>query len=79
MTGAMLTATIFDIILAMAVIIGLINEDKLIDFEDKIIYSLARIWKRHMRRRYIKKRAAQRTHLKLVNSATDCRSYNKTA
>lgn len=79
MTGAMLTATIFDIILALAVIIGLIHEERLIEFEDRLIYAAARVWKRHMRRRYFKKRAEQKAQLKVIRSANEYRSYNKTA
>ena len=79
MTGTMLWATIFDILLGMAVIIGFIYEDKVIAFEDRVIYSLARVYKRHMRRRYIKKRAAQKQHLRVINTGSSCRSINKTA
>ena len=79
MTGAMLTATIIDIILALAVIIGLINEEKLIDFEDRIIDSLARVWKRYMRRRIIKKRAKQRAHLRVISNNRNYNTYNRTA
>lgn len=81
MTGAMLSATIFDIVAAILIIIGFINEKKLIAFEDKIIYAVARKYKRYMRRRYIKKRAAQRTHLKAMPSrpCENARSYSRIA
>ena len=75
----MLTATIIDIILAMAVIIGLIKEDKLIAFEDRIIYALAKVYKKHMRRRYLKKRAAQKAQLRVISSGSEYRTYNKSA
>lgn len=79
MTGTMLWATIFDILLGMAVIIGFIYEEKVIEFEDRMIYALARVWKRHKRRRWLKKKAAQKAHLRVVRAETNCRSYNKSA
>ena len=68
MAGTMLAATIFDIIAVMVIIFGLINEDKLIEFEDRIIFAAGRAYKRYMRRRYIKKKAAQKAHLRAVPS-----------
>lgn len=80
MAGAMLTATIFDIIAVMAIILGFINEDKLIELEDRIIFALGRAYKRYMRRRYIKKKAAQKAHLHAVPSQNNkVLSFSKTA
>ncbi len=79
MTGTMLTATIIDIILAMTVIAGLIHEEKLIAFEDRIIFALAKVYKKHMRRRYMKKRAAQKAQLRVISSSGEYRTFNKSA
>lgn len=69
MTGAMLTATVFDIIAVMALIFGFLNEEKVVEFEDRIIFALGRAYKKYMRRRYIKKKAAKKEHLHAVPSA----------
>lgn len=68
MTGAMLSATVFDIIAVMVLIFGFLNEEKVVEFEDRVIFTLARAYKRYMRRRYIKKKAAQKKHLYAVPS-----------
>ena len=80
MAGTMLAATVFDIIAVMVIIFGLINEDKLIELEDRIIFAAGRAYKRYMRRRYIKKKAAQKAHLRAVPSQSEKTvSYGRTA
>ncbi len=80
MAGAMLTATIFDIIAVMIIILGFINEDKLIELEDRIIFAAAGAYKKYMRRRYIKKKAAKKAHLHTVSErGHKTVSYQKTA
>lgn len=80
MAGTMLAATIFDIIAVMVLIFGFLNEDKFIEFEDRIIFAAGRAYKRYMRRRYIKKKAAQIAHLRAVPSQQKrAASYSRTA
>ncbi len=71
MTGAMVAATIFDIIAAAVLIFGFINEDKVIDFEDRVLFALGNAYKRYRRRRYIKKKAAKKAHLRAVPQQKD--------
>ena len=80
MAGAMMTATVIDIILAAVLIFGFINEDRVIEFEDRIIYALAGAYKRYMRRRRIKKNAAKKAHLHAVPAQKkNVLSFSKTA
>ena len=53
MSGTILVWTIVDVILAIVVIVGLINEEKLIEFEDEFVkmlkrYKKYRQWKKRM-------------------------------
>lgn len=81
MTGTMLAATVFDIIAAMLLIFGFINEEKVIEFEDRIIFALGRAYKKYMRRRYIRKKAARKAHLHAVPSHRNSNviSFSRTA
>ena len=74
MAGAMLTATVFDILAAAVLIFGFMHEDKVIEFEDRVIYALAGAYKKYMRRRYIKKKAAKKAHLHAVPSSKSNRA-----
>lgn len=80
MTGAMLAATVFDILAVAVLIYGFMNEDKVIEFEDRVIYSMGRAYKRHKRRRMIKKKAAKNQHLRIVRSDSHSDgNYGRTA
>lgn len=80
MAGAMMTATVIDIILAVVLIFGFVNEEKVIEFEDRIIYALAGAYKRYMRRRRIRKNAEKKAHLRAVPSQKKSTpSFSKTA
>ncbi len=79
MAGAMLTATVFDIIAVMVLIFGFMNEDKVIEFEDRLIFAAGRAYKKYMRRRYIRKKAAQKAHLHAVPSKSGRVSFGKSA
>ena len=68
MTGTMLFATVIDIAVVILLIIGFINEEKIIELEDKLIYLAARALKKYLRRRSIKKRAAQKNHLHVIRA-----------
>lgn len=79
MAGAMLSATVFDIIAVMVLIFGFLNEEKVVEFEDRLILAAGRAYKRYMRRRYIKKKAAQKAHLHAVPSQQSSVSFRKSA
>ena len=68
MTGTMLFATVIDIAVVILLIVGFINEEKVIEFEDRLIYLTARALKKYLRRRSIKKKAAQKNHLHIVRT-----------
>lgn len=83
MTGTMLFATVIDIAVVILLIIGFINEEKIIEIEDKLIYLAAKSLKKYLRRRSLKKKAAQKiicmlsaharamqTKLRSINSVT---------
>lgn len=80
MAGTMLAATVFDIFAVMILILGFLNEDKFIEFEDRILFAAGRAYKRYMRRRYIKKKAAKKAHLRAVPSQPKrAENYGRTA
>lgn len=68
MTGTMLFATVIDIAVVILLIIGFINEEKIIEIEDKLIYLAAKSLKKYLRRRSLKKKAAQKNHLHVVRA-----------
>lgn len=66
MTGTMLALTIFEFAAVVLVIIGLIYEKKLIDFEERIGNALGTYIGKKLRRYYIKNKAKQGKHLRAV-------------
>ena len=68
MTGTMLFATVIDIAVVILLIIGFINEEKIIEIEDKLIYLAAKALKKYLRRRSLKKKTAQKNHLHVVRT-----------
>jgi hypothetical protein len=66
MTGTMLLTTIFEFAAVILIIIGLLNEKKLISFEDKLGFAIGKMLRKHIRRYYIKKKAKQKQHLRTV-------------
>ena len=68
MTGTMLFATVIDIAVVILLIIGFINEEKIIEIEDKLIYLAAKALKKYLRRRSLKKKAAKKNHLHVVRT-----------
>ncbi len=66
MTGTMLALTIFEFAAVVLVIIGLLYEKKLIDFEERVGNALGTYIGKKLRRYYIKKKAKQGKHLHAV-------------
>ncbi len=76
MTGTMLFTTVFEIAAVMLIIIGLLNEKKLIAFEDKLGSLIGKALRKYIRRHYIKKQAEKKMHLHAVPNT---RSSNMSA
>ena len=68
MTGTMLFLTIFEFAAVVIIITGLLNEKKLIDFEDRLGSALGSFIGKQLRRLYIKKKAKSGAHLQAVPS-----------
>ena len=66
MTGTMLFTTIFEIAAVILIIVGLLNEKKLIAFEDRLGFAIGKFLRKYVRRYYIKKQAKQKKHLHAV-------------
>ncbi len=76
MTGTMLATTIFEFAAVILIIVGLLNEKKLIAFEDKLGFAIGKFLRKHIRRYYIKKQAKQKKHLRAV---TSCKNEKNSA
>lgn len=68
MTGTMLFLTIFEFAAVVLIIVGLLNEKKLIAFEDRLGTAIGTAIGKQLRRRYIKKKAKAGKHLRAVPS-----------
>lgn len=68
MTGAMLFVTVIEIAVVILLILGFVNEKKVIEFEDRLAFALAKAIRTYLRQRKIKKRAKAQQHLKIVPS-----------
>lgn len=66
MTGTMLFLTIFEFAAVVLIIVGLLNEKKLIAFEDRLGSALGAFIGKKLRRHYIKKKAKAGKHLHAV-------------
>ncbi|MBQ8228177.1 MAG: hypothetical protein IJZ88_04095 [Clostridia bacterium] len=66
MTGTMLTLTILEFAAVVLIIVGLLNEKKLIAFEDRLGTAIGTAIGKILRRHYIKKKAKQGNHLRAV-------------
>ncbi len=66
MTGSMLLITTIQFLGVIAIIIGLLNEKKLVAFEDRLGTAIGKFLRKHIRRYYIKKQAKNKQHLKAV-------------
>lgn len=66
MTGTMLFLTIFEFAAVVLIIVGLLNEKKLIAFEDRLGSALGAFIGKKLRRHYIKKKAKSGKHLHAV-------------
>ncbi len=79
MTGTTLISIVFATIAVVLLIFGYLHEDKVIAFEDRMIYAIARMWKRHMRRRRIRQRAKQKANLRVISSNRRVQKCGRTA
>lgn len=66
MTGTMLFLTIFEFVAVVLIIVGLLNEKKLIAFEDRIGTALGTAIGKQLRKIIIRKNAKAKKHLKAV-------------
>ncbi|MBQ8783338.1 MAG: hypothetical protein IJZ57_06155 [Clostridia bacterium] len=66
MTGTMLALTIFEFAAVVLIIVGLLNEKKLIAFEDRLGTTIGTAIGKRLRRHYIKKKAKTGKHLRAV-------------
>ncbi len=69
MTGSFLFATVFEFAAVVLIILGLLNEKKLIAFEDKLVSALGNFVGKQLRKHIIKRQAKQKKHLKAVPAA----------
>ena len=67
MTTAFAVKTFFEIAAVLMVVLGILNEDKLIAFEQSITRIVKRKIRMYRRRKAIEKRHAQGTHLKVAS------------
>lgn len=79
MSQTMILSTIFEVSAIILFIIGLLNEKAIIEFEDRLAMAIAKKIKKHIKRKIIKKRAAEQKRLKAVPSYTSDRVYKRTA
>ncbi len=66
MTGTMLVLTIFEFLAVVLIVVGLLNEKKLIALEDRIGTAVGTAVGKQLRRIIIKKNAKVKKHLKAV-------------
>ena len=67
MTTAFAVKTFFEIAAVLMVVLGILNEDKLIAFEQNVTRIVKRKIRMYRRRKAIEKRRAQGTHLKVAS------------
>ena len=67
MTTAFAVKTFFEIAAVLTVVLGILNEDKLIAFEQNVTRIVKRKIRMYRRRKAIEKRRAQGTHLKVAS------------
>lgn len=79
MSQTMILSTIFEVSAIILFIIGLLNERAIIEFEDRLALAVAKRIKKHIRRKMLKKRAAEQRKLRAVPSYSDKRVYRRTA
>lgn len=79
MSQTMILSTIFEVSAIILFIIGLLNERAIIEFEDRLALAVAKRIKKHIRRKMLKKRAAEQRKLRAVHSYSDKRVYRRTA
>lgn len=79
MSQTMILSTIFEVSAIILFIIGLLNERAIIEFEDRLALAVAKRIKKHIRRKMLKKRAAEQRKLRAVSSYSDKRVYRRTA
>lgn len=68
MTTAFAIRTFLEIIAVVLVTLTILYEDRLINFEDKIILILKRKIRRYLRRKAIEKRRANGTHIRVAET-----------
>ena len=66
MSQTMILSTIFEVSAIILFIIGLLNEKVIIEFEDRLALAVAKRIKKHIRRKMLKKRAAEQRKLRAV-------------
>lgn len=79
MSQTMILSTIFEVSAIILFIIGLLNEKAIIEFEDRLALAVAKRIKKHIRRKMLKKKAAEQRKLSAVPSYSDERVYRRTA
>lgn len=67
MTTAFAIRTFFEIVAVLLVTFGILNEDKLINFETNVKRIIKRKIRMYRRRKAIEKRRANNTHLRVVS------------
>lgn len=79
MSQTMILSTIFEVSAIILFIIGLLNEKAIIEFEDRLALAVAKRIKKHIRRKMLKKKAAEQRKLRVVHSCNNEHVYRRTA